>query len=431
MKYQWDVTDNTVKIVHNAFPIPTVPRPEPLLPATLTADTSIDSISRSPIGGSSSQRTEKIPTQGSSPPALPNDDSFATQPITPIVLNSQNSHLAHTDGALPPQLLSFYNNLKTTLTTSFPHAPPYTIQRLAELVLYPRRYYRTLPAYLRALDRTISVSSTSEVFPLPSSALDVVNSSSNGGHVTGGFLAAAGPEGAEEFNGAALTRIPWLRDSASMLNSSDQSSGGAISGGPTTDLRTESTSVIEGPNGTGSIETVTVAVNGVPSAGSSTGASQIYSVISDGVDASSLRPSAASAATVTDAPQPDDAGSGSLPRSPRSTAEEDEEVPHARGPEEIGMEDMGPQDAASATTGRTSSAGPAASLVDAEKAVGRPGEGELVGGQAALRDEESKTEDAGEAGRDGDSADAEGEADSDAMMVDEAGKEKKEPVKDG
>ncbi|ORY88885.1 PPP4R2-domain-containing protein [Leucosporidium creatinivorum] len=42
--------------------------------------------------------------------------------------------------------------------------PPFTIQRLCELVLYPRKHYTSLPKYLRALNRVISVSSDRSAF---------------------------------------------------------------------------------------------------------------------------------------------------------------------------------------------------------------------------------------------------------------------------
>ena len=344
-----------------------------------------------------------------------------------MIPNSQTSVLPPPDGTLPPQLLSFYTTLKNNLTASFSEAPPYTIQRLAELILRPTAHYRTLPAYLRALDRTISVSSTSDVFPLPSSALDTVNATANGAPVGGSFLAATtdGPSYADDFNGAALTRIPWLRDTADMSDSPDRplGAGSGTASAPTTDLRTESTSVIDGPNGAGSVETVTVAVNGVPSASVGTQQRLPGASAADGTSPS-LQLSAAAASSLTEAPQPQDTGSGTLPRSPQPTGEDEDERPHARGPEEIGMEDMGPQTYDPDAGARTGvGAGPAASLIDAEKAMGRPGEGEVVGGEAKKADEEATMQSI-EVDKDaGDSADADAEPDADAMSLDEADKE--------
>ncbi|GAA6021332.1 hypothetical protein JCM10207_002700 [Rhodosporidiobolus poonsookiae] len=42
--------------------------------------------------------------------------------------------------------------------------PPFTIQRLCELTLYPRRQYTSLPKYLRALTRVLSVTSERSAF---------------------------------------------------------------------------------------------------------------------------------------------------------------------------------------------------------------------------------------------------------------------------
>ncbi|TKA57483.1 hypothetical protein B0A53_00714 [Rhodotorula sp. CCFEE 5036] len=42
---------------------------------------------------------------------------------------------------------------------------PFTIQRLCELTLYPRRQYTSLPKYLRAVNRVLSVTSEQSAFP--------------------------------------------------------------------------------------------------------------------------------------------------------------------------------------------------------------------------------------------------------------------------
>ncbi|KDE03254.1 hypothetical protein MVLG_06248 [Microbotryum lychnidis-dioicae p1A1 Lamole] len=42
--------------------------------------------------------------------------------------------------------------------------PPFTIQRLCELILYPQKHYNSLPKYLRALMRVVSVASTRSAF---------------------------------------------------------------------------------------------------------------------------------------------------------------------------------------------------------------------------------------------------------------------------
>ena len=40
---------------------------------------------------------------------------------------------------------------------SFDYAPPFTIQRITELILYPNRHHTNKAKYLRALDRTLTV----------------------------------------------------------------------------------------------------------------------------------------------------------------------------------------------------------------------------------------------------------------------------------
>jgi PPP4R2 len=40
---------------------------------------------------------------------------------------------------------------------SFDKAPPFTVQRIAELILFPSRYHSSQVKYLRALDRTLMV----------------------------------------------------------------------------------------------------------------------------------------------------------------------------------------------------------------------------------------------------------------------------------
>lgn len=44
------------------------------------------------------------------------------------------------------------------------HRPPFTIQRICELILHPRAHYTSLPKYLRALNRATSVSSDRSAF---------------------------------------------------------------------------------------------------------------------------------------------------------------------------------------------------------------------------------------------------------------------------
>ncbi|KAF8522296.1 PPP4R2-domain-containing protein [Hysterangium stoloniferum] len=47
----------------------------------------------------------------------------------------------------------------------FEDGPPFTIQRLCELCVLPRKHYKTVGKYLRALERTILVTSTKDMYP--------------------------------------------------------------------------------------------------------------------------------------------------------------------------------------------------------------------------------------------------------------------------
>lgn len=44
--------------------------------------------------------------------------------------------------------------------------PPFTIQRICELTLYPRKHYKYLGKYLRAVERALLITSTIDAFPI-------------------------------------------------------------------------------------------------------------------------------------------------------------------------------------------------------------------------------------------------------------------------
>ncbi|KAK4697406.1 serine/threonine-protein phosphatase 4 regulatory subunit 2, partial [Lecanoromycetidae sp. Uapishka_2] len=299
--------------------------------------------------------------------------------------SSRSNTVSAVSHTLPPPLFSLLQTIQSTLSTTFATGPPHTAQRLAELLLHPTLHYRTLPSYLRALDRIVSVASPASAFPLP-----MINPATD----TNGFMlngvSSPSPEPGAENNfigGAELTEIPWLRNRGG--NESPMHNGI----GPGSDLRTESTSLIDGPNGAGSVETVTVNVNGVSSHAShsepSHGITQgellrqeqeagIVPVPSPAHNGRITRSSAAATAAATRAVMGDDQEGASIG--------EDEPV-HARGPDVIGMEDMGPQAPRSGLAGG----------LDLEGALGRRGEGESMA-SAVGREEGSEVKASDETG---------------------------------
>lgn len=262
----------------------------------------------------------------------------------------------------------------STLTTLFSKYPPHTIQRLAELILLPRQHYKTLSSYLHAVDRVVHVSSGANTFPLPPAIPDPSSATvlSNGnadpfavswGNAATAVQSALGSD--ESLGGALLTPIPWLTNKSA--NGGSQHSGGSHSP-MEREVKTESTEMIEGPNGPGGVETVSVSVNGVSS---TTVVPTMASESSDmtaalraegGVTQGELLRQEQRAGVVPAAQLSGNRGD------PDGLGEEDE-IPHARGPEEIGLEDTGLQ----LPTSSTDVAGPSVEAhgIDVEAAIGR------------------------------------------------------------
>jgi hypothetical protein len=384
--------------------------------------------------------------------------------------------------------------ITTVLRDGFPRHPPHTIQRLAELVLAPRAHYRHLAPYLHAVDRIVHITSISSIYPLPPAIPDMSTMTllSNGvsDHARAHANANANPPekdpaaavswsnptstvGSDEaLGGALLTPIPWLTRRPSPHAGSATSSPGSKSpqqqqqpgsASPASaaaaaaaaaahhEIRTESTETIDGPNGMGSIETVTVNLNGpsIMTAGSAaaiaaqqqaqreaqaaaaaiaagnTGSRPITQgellrqeqqrgvvpisqlarhaeeIASQHVHNAAAQVAAAQAAAVAaavgrgapraaavegaagegdadaegegragdrEAGSADGDAAASSETSPANEEEEDE-VPHARGPEEIGVGDLGPQSKSTMTfigTAHSEMQG-----IDVEAAVGR------------------------------------------------------------
>ncbi|KAK5171037.1 uncharacterized protein LTR77_004181 [Saxophila tyrrhenica] len=436
-------------IVHNEFPLPSLPLPAPI-PSSIDPEV-VASTPPALLSSEPGPKDEELPDADESTEPLPSSQDSTKENDAPIDIAARShppgfevnrtSHPVQPrdteeaqSGTLPPDLLSIYTSSTRTLEYDFAHSPPYTIQRLAELALYPKKHYRFLPAYLRALDRIVSVSSPASDFPLPS-----LQHSSHGGFLTNGDANHAngnserdGLGSDESLGGALLTPIPWLRNNGFGHTNSQQSNGNEG------EFRSESTETIEGPNGAGSIETVSVTINGVPSATSLAHTSPAphsptLSEQSDASSSSSSGPTEAemreqgavtqgellrqeqeagviplsqsahrrpllAAGAVAVGRESSGAAGGAPQRTPAESTEDrpPEESPHARGPDEIGMEDMGPQHtsldagldmAAAVGRGRSTSPQPPASVIEPSMV-------------AEAEAEQAEMDNAGEAGKD-------------------------------
>ncbi|KAF1954619.1 hypothetical protein CC80DRAFT_493739 [Byssothecium circinans] len=285
-------------------------------------------------------------------PTRPPVPSFSTAEASPI----------------PQDIVTFYSSIRNQLSTNFAKDAPHTIQRLAELILEPKRRYRFLPPYLRALDRIVSVSSSNSLFPLPQAVLSPTPTLLNG---TTSIPSPSSTLGSDEsLGGALLTPIPWLQ-----------------SRGAQNELISESTEIVDGPNGAGRIETVTVGMlngngNGTTPDQTSPPSSSTPSIsqIASSHPAGETLPSTGAVTQGEILRQEQEAGivlnnphsltsnhartsapsdiDNTNPTAVINTVEPEDEAPHARGPETIGMEDTGPQKSAGS--------------LDIEGAVGRP-----------------------------------------------------------
>ncbi|KAK5054010.1 hypothetical protein LTR84_001972 [Exophiala bonariae] len=145
---------------------------------------------------------------------------------------------------LPAVLVQLIHSITQTLRNGFGNRPPHTIQRLAELILHPTKHYKTLPAYLRAMDRIVSVSSTADIFPLSEvpAIVNGVNGEGGLGILWNNTDARNGYDGDslgsdESLGGALLTPIPWLRNGINSVEDLGEDSApldsnhSAVSGG--------------------------------------------------------------------------------------------------------------------------------------------------------------------------------------------------------
>ncbi|KAK0734822.1 hypothetical protein B0T26DRAFT_599321, partial [Lasiosphaeria miniovina] len=380
------------KIAHYEFSIPHIPPPQlPLRPP-------------------SPRFLAPLPSSDALEPPDSSDTALSSQETNKENANpSPSPPLSRSTGTLPAAIAAQLEEVTSTLTLNFSQFPPHTIQRLAELVLRPRQHYRGLVAYLHALDRVVHVTSGANIYPLPPAIPDMGAMSllANGVGGAGGRLSintsAANNIGSDEaLGGALLTPIPWLARHANGGGSDDSSDAGSLSpssaaGG--SQVRTESTETIEGPNGMGSIETVSVSVNGIPSMGA--GAALVQRGVTQGellrqeqragvVPLSQLarqqqqqqqQLELAAAALNGGSLEPslitDDTGASSevadedAAMNESAEGEDEDEIPHARGPEEIGALDTGSQTATTSDLAVGPSGTVDISSIDVEAAVGR------------------------------------------------------------
>ncbi|KGO37854.1 Protein phosphatase 4 core regulatory subunit R2 [Penicillium expansum] len=269
-------------IVYNVFPMPQA-RPEPIGQQSFPNNSSQANF----IPSESSNKENTSPTDIQT---LPQAVRTGSPPSSERVPDSQpQPPSASTNGQLPPPLAFLLSAIRSSIKSFFEDKPPHTIQRLAELVLYPTKHYRTLPAYLRAVDRVVSVTSSADIFPFQTPA--VTSAQTNGlvlpGNSSGVYIApdfAHGLGSDESLGGALLTPISWLTNTPFEGGNATEDSGILVEGAAALPTQPEE-------QGT-----------------------------------TTLVPAEAEGSAATTSPEPSD------------------EVPHARGPIVLGVEDMGLQD---------------------------------------------------------------------------------------
>ncbi|KAI6783336.1 uncharacterized protein J7T54_004363 [Emericellopsis cladophorae] len=348
------------QIAREEFSIPTLPHPKPAaLPPTDSQGRLASPMPSSPLA---SQGTD-IATKGSPEP-----------PAKQQVLQP---------GELPTQLDNMLKHITAHLQ-SFTTSPPHTIQRLAELVLRPRAHYRALSSYLHAVDRVVGVTSGANQYPLP--LPDMAGTSGAESVTWGNPTTAAASLGSDEaLGGALLTPIPWVKSNQTQQQQPTETEA---RGGTGATIHSESTETIDGPNGMGSIETVSVSVNGVHSTGHARAITQGELLRQEQragvIPMSQLHRGTRRAQQAAVSEQDEGSGGGDEDNGEEQPTDEDakkdtdenaaptedgdEETPHARGPEEIGVNDTGPQGVSTSYIGED---GLQMQGIDVESAVGR------------------------------------------------------------
>ncbi|KAL1857477.1 hypothetical protein Daus18300_010342 [Diaporthe australafricana] len=463
------------KIANNDFPIPRIPEPaspvapsppEPRFLAPLPSSDALEPPPSSAPNEASSSADSSQETNKEN--AAPTPPTSAPAP-TPAPAATAASTSAPEPGTLPLQIVAMIAEINGVLNESFHTYPPHTIQRLAELVLQPRQHYKSLPSYLHAVDRVVHVTSGNNCYPLPPAIPDMSTMSLGGpnGAMDQGQPQENGSDSSmarvstsngnaigsdEALGGALLTPIPWLQRRSSGNRDGDggsesgESSTLGSDGGPSPlaanqgsstsqrsssqssrqfETRTESTETIDGPNGVGRIETVSISVNGIPPMGSAAqqrvitqgelirqeqraGVVPVSQLQRSGpvvVTSSSDAPTTASAEDGPSAAADDAAGADNdtamgegepsnkdtNSENPDEEMPDEEEAPHARGPDIIGAADMGPQGPTSSTFSLSTGGNMEVRGIDVEAAVGRKHEAPA----AAVADETPDSSDDG------------------------------------
>lgn len=263
--------------------------------------------------------------------------SVSTSAVLPSsierVPDSQPQPSNGSDGALPTPLALLLNSIKSTVKTYFMLEPPHTVQRLAELILQPNKHYRTLPAFLRAVDRVVSVTSSASLFPFsaqsPSSNAQQPNGIVNGGLGTS-FMAAEASIGADDsLGGALLTPIPWLSHSSVEDNNGLMMTDGKVPPSPMFMSMRPSSHCFR---------TLTLVLSSTLFCPFLGGISELASTQDTAQESSPISDLAAS--TQDGMVEGADSAAANSTQPPESP----EEIPRARGPPVIGVEDLGLQD---------------------------------------------------------------------------------------
>lgn len=252
--------------------------------------------------------------------------------------------------------------------------------------MYPRRHYRHLPPYLAALDRVVSVSSPLSDFPLPQLT---VNTNTNGSHLSNGDTTITvdreGLASDESLGGALLTPIPWLRKENSLADA--VSNAQSLENGYRADHTEDIDAIAQTLNGSSDNHTPTdeekanmTTEEVLRAEGAVTQGELLRQEQEAGVVPVAQATTRRTMLT----------GTPSVAREPiihsHEGEERPEEHPHARGPDLIGMEDMGPQEGGLGVS----------RPLDMEAAVGRrsksPQPSEKEGEKEEARNEDLSTE---------------------------------------